>query len=56
MLRYRIDGHIIRKCPICEKTRNLICYTDKLTGESNKGCKDCLIDQEGIEIEKVEFK
>ena len=52
MARYKINGNIERDCPICGETKNLICYTDKLTGGSGMGCGSCLEETLGIKIEK----
>ncbi len=51
MPRYQIDGSIKRDCPICGVVKDLICYTDKLTGDSGMGCGPCLKTL-GIKIEK----
>ncbi len=48
--RYKFDGHIERECPFCGETKELICYTDTLTGGSSKGCKPCLEEILGIKI------
>ena len=50
MPRYEITGHIERDCPLCGAQKNLICYNDKLTGDSGKGCEPCLEESLGIKI------
>lgn len=50
--RYEIDGTIRKDCPICSETKELICYTDKLTGKSENACRSCIEDIIGIKIIK----
>ena len=52
MPRYEINGLIERDCPICGVAKDLICYTDKLTGNSEMGCRPCLEETLGIKIVK----